>query len=76
MLILHIMRTNIEIDDKLMVQAMRVTGEKTKKGAVDQGLRALVRLAAQGDIRKLRGKVEWDGDLKKMRAMRFPNQQW
>jgi Arc/MetJ family transcription regulator len=55
------MRTNIEIDDKLMKQAMKAAGVKTKKAAVEEALRRMVRIKAQGGIRKLRGKVEfWD----------------
>ena len=55
------MRTNIEIDDKLMKQAMKAAGVKTKKAAVEQALRRMVQLQRQGGIRKLRGKVEfWD----------------
>ncbi len=49
------MRTNIVIDDKLMRDALRVTGLKTKRAAVEEGLRTLVRLSKQGEIRRLRG---------------------
>jgi Arc/MetJ family transcription regulator len=56
------MRTNIVIDDKLMRDALRVTGLKTKREAVDQGLRTLLRLSRQGQIRRLRGKLNWQGD--------------
>jgi Arc/MetJ family transcription regulator len=57
------MRTNIEIDDKLMKQAMKSSGAKTKKAAVEAGLRMLVKSHAQQGIRELFGKVEWEGDL-------------
>jgi Arc/MetJ family transcription regulator len=57
------MRTNIEIDDKLMKQAMKSSGAKTKRAAVEAGLRMLVKSHAQQGIRELRGKVEWEGDL-------------
>ncbi len=57
------MRTNIEIDDKLMKQVMKQTGLKTKKAAVEAGLKMLVTVHAQTGIRKLFGKVQWDGDL-------------
>ena len=70
------MRTNIEIDDKLVAAVMRATGAKTKKDVVDESLRTTLRLRQQGDLRKLYGKVKWEGDLKRMRAMRFPNQEW
>jgi Arc/MetJ family transcription regulator len=62
------MRTNIVIDDKLMRDALRATGAKTKREAVELGLRALLRLNRQSDIRKLRGKVDWQGDLDAMRT--------
>ena len=64
------MRTNIVIDDRLMRDALRATGLKTKREAVEQGLKALVRLNKQGEIRQLRGKLDWNGDLDAMRAGR------
>lgn len=57
------MRTNIEIDDLLMEQAMQVGGMPTKKATVEAGLRLLVQTRGQGGIRKLRGKVKWEGNL-------------
>ena len=62
------MRTNIVIDDDLMRDALRATGLKTKKEAVELGLRTLLRLKNQQQIKTLRGKVNWQGDLEKMRA--------
>jgi Arc/MetJ family transcription regulator len=53
------MRTNIEIDDKLMRQAMRASGERTKRAVVERGLRMIVDTQAQGGLRRLRGKVHW-----------------
>ncbi len=64
------MRTNIEIDDRLMRQAMRCSGARTKKAAVEAGLRLLAETYAQGSIRKLRGKVNWEGDLDQSRLSR------
>lgn len=61
------MRTNIVIDDKLMRETLRATGLKTKREAVEQGLRSLLRLKRQAEIRKLRGKLNWQGDLDSMR---------
>ncbi|WP_292533574.1 type II toxin-antitoxin system VapB family antitoxin [Methylocystis sp.] len=61
------MRTNIVIDDKLMQEALRATGLKTKKEAVDLALRTLLRLQKQTQMRKLRGKLDWRGDLDAMR---------
>jgi Arc/MetJ family transcription regulator len=57
------MRTNIDIDDDLMRQAMRHSGVRTKKAAVEAGLRLLVETHAQSAIRRLRGKVRWEGNL-------------
>ena len=57
------MRTNIEIDDELIRDAMRVSGLKTKRSAVEEGLRLLVRLNRQGEVRSLFGQVRWEGNL-------------
>jgi len=62
------MRTNIVIDDSLMNDALKVTGLKTKKEAVEQGLKLLVKRNKQRDIRKFRGKLSWEGDLNDMRS--------
>jgi Arc/MetJ family transcription regulator len=62
------MRTNIVIDDKLMRDALRATGVKTKREAVELGLRTLLRLKRQAQIRRLRGKLDWRGDLEAMRS--------
>ncbi len=61
------MRTNIHIDDNLMSDAQRLSGAKTKKEAVEQGLKLLVQMHEQQSIRQLRGKLQWDGDLDQMR---------
>jgi Arc/MetJ family transcription regulator len=63
------MRTNIVIDDALMKNALKATGLKTKKEAVELGLQTLVQLNRQADIRKLRGKLKWEGDLRESRSM-------
>jgi Arc/MetJ family transcription regulator len=65
------MRTNIDIDDKLMEQAMRSSGAPTKKAVVEEALRMLVRTQSQASIRRLRGKVKWEGDLDQSRRSRF-----
>lgn len=62
------MRTNIIIDDDLMALAMSATGAKTKRETVELGLRTLLRLRRQGEIRQLRGALDWSGDLEAMRA--------
>jgi Arc/MetJ family transcription regulator len=64
------MRMNIQIDDKLMQDTLRATGLKTKREAVEQGLRTLLRLQKQADIRRFRGKLDWRGDLAAMRSDR------
>ena len=61
------MRTNIVIDDRLMREALRATGLKTKRAAVEEGLRTLVLLKRQEHIRRYRGKLQWTGDLDAMR---------
>lgn len=61
------MRTNIVIDDGLIADAMRASGSKTKREAVERGLRKLVQLERQQDILELFGKIDWDGDLDEMR---------
>lgn len=63
-------RTNIVIDDKLMRDVLRATGLKTKREAVEEGLRTLLRLSKQAEIRNLRGKIKWHGDLDAMRTDR------
>ena len=62
------MRTNIVIDDKLMADALKATGLRTKKEAVEEGLKLLVKRNKQQAIRKLRGKLHWEGDLEEMRG--------
>jgi Arc/MetJ family transcription regulator len=61
------MRTNIEIDDKLISQALHYTGLKTKRAAVEAGLELLVKLARQQEVRQARGKLRWESDLDAMR---------
>ncbi len=61
------MRTNIEIDDKLIKDTLKMTGLKTKREAVELGLQTLLRLRKQAQIKRFRGKLDWRGDLKAMR---------
>jgi Arc/MetJ family transcription regulator len=65
------MRTNIEIDDELMRQAMAATGTTTKKAAVEACMRKVIRLKAQEGILKWFGKVQWEGDLAVSREGRY-----
>ena len=64
------MRTNIVIDDKLMRDTLRATGLRSKREAVETALRTLLRLSKQAEIRRLRGKLDWRGDLDAMRSDR------
>lgn len=64
------MRINIDIDDRSMRQAMRRSGARTKRGVVEQGLRLLIQTKGQASIRRLRGKVAWQGDLNASRLER------
>ena len=61
------MRTNINIDDGLMHEAMKLSGLRTKRETVEAGLRILVQLRRQQRIRSYRGKLRWEGDLGRMR---------
>lgn len=64
------MRTNIDIDDELMDEALRRSGLPTKRAAVEEGLRLLIQTRRQAGLRRLRGKVKWEGDLQAMRTGR------
>lgn len=64
------MRTNIVLDDKLILRAQKLTGLKTKREVVHQALRLLVQLSEQAEIRMLRGKTPWDGNLSVQRETR------
>jgi Arc/MetJ family transcription regulator len=76
MVTLHIedwrVRTNIDIDDRLMRRAMRISGARTKKATVEAALQLLAQIQDQVGVRKLRGKVQWDGDLEQSRKGRNP----
>lgn len=61
------MRINIDIDDELIRQAVTCTGARTTKAAVEAGLRLLIQTHAQTAIRRLRGRMQWDGDLSESR---------
>ena len=61
------MRTNIVIDDDLMANVLKITGIKTKREAVEEGLKMLLSLSKQARIKELRGKLKWEGNLDEMR---------
>ena len=68
--VLHVSRTNIELDDNLVERCQKVTGIATRRALVDHALRELLRRKNQKKILELAGKVEWEGDLSAMRRRR------
>ena len=66
------MRTNIMLDDKLIERAQKLTGIKTKREVVQEALRVLILLREQAEVRSLRGKLQWDGNLDEQRQTRLP----
>lgn len=61
------MRTNVVVDDELMEAALRVSGLRTKKNAIEEGLKLLVQVKQQKEIKRFRGKLKWSGNLDEMR---------
>lgn len=61
------MRTNVELDENLLHQVMELTGAKTFRQAIHLALHTVVNLHAQGEVKALRGKLRWEGDLQKLR---------
>lgn len=57
------MKTNIVIDDQLMAEALRTSGCESKKEAIEQRLKLLIQRSKQKEIQKLRGNIDWEGDL-------------
>ena len=66
----YAMRTNIDIDDDLMRQAMRSSSARTKRAVVEEALRLLIQTKGQSSLRRLRGKIAWNGDLDSSRLER------
>jgi Arc/MetJ family transcription regulator len=64
------LRTNIELDEKLVAEALKLTGKKTKKELVNYALEELVRKLKRKKLLELKGKVEWTGNLDEMRTSR------
>jgi len=64
------LRTNIELDEKLVKEAMKLTNKKTKKELVNYALRELVSKMKRKKLLELEGKVQWAGNLGKMRKAR------
>jgi Arc/MetJ family transcription regulator len=67
------MRTNIVLDDELVERARQLTGLQTKREVVHEALRTLIRLHEQAEVRALRGKLKWEGDLHEQRLARVEN---
>lgn len=61
------MRTNVVIDDRLMTRALKSSGCRTKRSAIETGLRLIIQLNSQKKLRSLKGKIAWEGDLDEMR---------
>jgi Arc/MetJ family transcription regulator len=66
------MRTNIEIDDRLIEEALHLTGLKTKRAVVEEGLQTLIRLRRQRKILDLGGKIHWEGNIDDIRDQSDP----
>ena len=62
------MRTNVVIDDDLMASAIKVSGLKTKKDAIEEALKLFVQVKRQKEIKRFRGKLKWSGSLEEMRS--------
>ena len=62
------MRTNVVINDNLMAQALKVSGFRTKKDAIEEGLKLLVQMSSHKEIKQFRGKLKWSGNLNEMRT--------
>lgn len=65
------MRTNIVLNDELVERAQALTGLKTKRAVVEEALRVMIQLREQAQVRNLRGKLNWEGNLDEMREGRF-----
>jgi Arc/MetJ family transcription regulator len=63
-------RTNVVINDDLMESALKTSGIKTKKEAIEEGLKLLVQMKNQEKIKQFRGKLKWTGNLDEMRSDR------
>ena len=68
------MRTNIVLDENLIKRAQKLTGIKTKREVVQEALRTLILFREQGEVRQLRGKMAWEGNLDEQRQARLPEQ--
>jgi len=67
----EMVRTNVELDQLLIAEALDLTGLRTKKAVIEEALRTLTRMKRQERVRALRGQLRWEGDLDELRAGRF-----
>jgi len=67
----EMVRTNVVLDQRLIAEALDLTGLKTKEAVIEEALRTLTRLKRQEHVRALRGQLHWEGDLDEQRAGRF-----
>lgn len=66
----YMKRTNIELDEKLLEEGKKATGIKTSKALIDFALKELIRKHRQKRILKLKGKIDWNGNLDELRTLR------
>lgn len=66
-----VMRTNIEIDQELLMEAMKISGQKTKKATVHEALEQMVRTNRRKEFAKKIGKIEWEGNLEEWRSVTY-----
>jgi Arc/MetJ family transcription regulator len=64
------MRTNVVLDEMLVEKAKTLTGIKTTRAVLDEALRLMIELREQGEVRGLRGRLQWEGDLAALRESR------
>jgi Arc/MetJ family transcription regulator len=62
------MRTNVVVDDDLMESALKVSGFRTKKEVIEEGLKLLIQVKRKKEIMRFRGKLKWSGNLDEMRS--------
>ncbi len=65
------MRTNIEIDELIMQQIIRLSAVKTRRRAIEEAIKRYMRHVAQVELLKLKGKIKWEGDLDDMRTSKY-----
>jgi Arc/MetJ family transcription regulator len=61
------MRTNVVVNDDLMESALKISGFRTKREAIEEGLKLLVQVKRKKEIKRFRGKLKWSGNLEEMR---------